>query len=566
VAEWFCSPSWQGTGDGCDCECGAHDPDCDADVTPFGCGSGEWCDSYGHCTGACAPHCDGKVCGDDGCGGVFGGCEAAEFCHEGQCVTGWFCNPAYQGSDDGCDCECGAYDPDCDQAGGWLMGCESWQTCDATGHCTPEACPPQCADKTCGDDGCGGSCGGCPLDLPACVDGACVADPCHGFPEAGCCDGDVLKTCGFDGLIASPCGSDWAPDEVCGWRSSSALGGEYACGSPSDPDWGVDPAGDPSGEHPLVCPPCSPACVGQPCGQPDGCGGLCACPPGLHCVDGQCFACTPDCYARECGDDGCGGSCGACGEGEVCASGQCCATACDGKECGTDGCGGSCGACAGGACVDGACVDSCGGLTFEGCCDGETMRWCSNGVLSELDCAQKPLCGWSPEGYYDCGTDGAADPAGTFAKECGAFCVPNCAGKECGHDGCGGECGACGVGQACSQGLCETPASPDEDGEVVAPDVTGDVPADVPAVDPGTDLAPDAAVDEGVADVSVADAPAADPGAAPDTGSTPDDDGLDREGGGGGGCVVGDRPASSVLVLLVLLLGLYSFVTSRKRA
>jgi len=33
-------------------------------------------------------------------------------------------------------------------------------------------------------------------------------------------------------------------------------------------------------------------------------------------------------------------------------------------------------------------------------------------------------------------------------------CVPNCAGKHCGDDGCGGECGSCSTGKRCENGIC----------------------------------------------------------------------------------------------------------------
>ncbi len=39
-------------------------------------------------------------------------------------------------------------------------------------------------------------------------------------------------------------------------------------------------------------------------------------------------------------------------------------------------------------------------------------------------------------------------------------CVPNCAGMECGDDGCGGSCGVCGEGLACQAGLCTTDEIP----------------------------------------------------------------------------------------------------------
>jgi len=747
VTGWFCEPAYQGSGGSCDCDCGAYDPDCDDPAAfVFGCEDWQTCDTTGHCVGECTPTCGEHTCGPDGCGGTCGTCTDGRHCSaDGQCVAGWFCNPAYQGSGDGCDCNCGAYDPDCDDPTGWIMGCEPWQTCDATGACTPDVCPPDCAGKACGDDGCGGSCGGCPLDLPVCADGACHADPCLGVTSLGCCDGSTLRYCAGGALVATDCTEGGDPEAVCGWQTDPFGFSGHDCGRPLDavPPGTVDPAGDPAGEVPLGCPVCAPACLGKPCGASDGCGGVCGCPTGLDCVGGQCFACTPECYARECGDNGCDGSCGACDDGQVCVDGQCCAPACDGKKCGPDGCGGTCGmcdgggvcvdgqccvpacdgvtcgnddgcggtcGCQGGSCVDGTCQGGCGAITFEGCCDGtvtrwcsngsvveqdcadnaetplcgwlpeqgfyfcatttdadpsgvfpyscpgsctpdcegkpcgaddgchakcgcptgqtcdaglcvacepqclgkacgddgcggvcgsceagqtcheygvcvdacqgvpfegccagETMRWCSGGLLSELDCTQKPACGWSASGYYDCGTDGAADPAGTFPKECGDFCVPNCAGKECGHDGCGGNCGACGEGQACKEGLCQTLTTPDAIEEVVTPDAIDDA----PVADVGPDAAPDVAVevsaevaidvaaDQTAADVARPDTPSVDLGGAPDVA---DDGGLHRDGGGGG-CEVGARSTPATLLpLLLALVGLYSLVTSRKRA
>ena len=36
-------------------------------------------------------------------------------------------------------------------------------------------------------------------------------------------------------------------------------------------------------------------------------------------------------------------------------------------------------------------------------------------------------------------------------------CLPNCAGKQCGDDGCGGSCGTCSGGSACANGACACP-------------------------------------------------------------------------------------------------------------
>ncbi len=722
VTEWFCTPSWQGSSDGCDCNCGAYDPDCDADSTPYGCTPGQGCDATGHCIDLpCVASCDGKVCGDDGCGGSCGACPADQNCHEGQCVTGWFCTYG-QGTGDGCDCECGAYDPDCDTADGWIAGCQPWQTCDHEGHCRPDVCPPSCAGKACGDDGCGGSCGGCPLDQPSCVDGACQADGCGGVTEVGCCAGDVLRSCStWSGLQATDCA---AQGQVCGWDAAGYPDGAYACGLPDDPYGSVDPAGDPSGAHPMACPACTPQCAGKACGASDGCGGACGCPAGLHCVGGQCLACIGQCYAAECGDDGCGGTCGTCDAPAVCAQRQCCVPACDGKTCGDDGCGGTCGACEAGlacfegqcctptcdgvtcgnddgcggtcgcsrgTCVDGACQGGCGGITFEGCCDGsitwwcqdgqlqqhdcatdgsaglcgwstasnyywcgettdpdpsgqfpymcpgactpdceckpcgtpdgchgvcgceagqtcedgqcvacepsclgrtcgddgcggtcgeceagltcheygvcvdpcqgigfegccqdEQALWCNGGSLGVIDCAEQPLCGWNGGGFYDCGTDGSADPTGTVAKECPEACVPDCRERECGHDGCGGMCGACDDGLLCQDGLCATPVEPDA---VEAVDTVSDTAADPGGTDPGgTDPGTDPGAADVASDTTAGDVPAADVPASTDANvdSATPDEGGGRDEGGGGGCTTGGSHAGSFGLLLAL--------------
>ncbi len=63
--------------------------------------------------------------------------------------------------------------------------------------------------------------------------------------------------------------------------------------------------------------------------------------------------------------------------------------------------------------------NKCGQIGPQGCCAGSTLVWCENGVLQEAKCAATPACGWNSfTGGYDCGTDGAADPTGTFPWAC----------------------------------------------------------------------------------------------------------------------------------------------------
>ena len=188
-------------------------------------------------------------------------------------------------------------------------------------------------------------------------------------------------------------------------------------------------------------------------------------------VNGSTEGCVPDCAGKACGFDGCFAQCGACPSGQACEAGQCvsytCVADCAGKSCGSDGCGGSCGSCGEGEqCIDatGVCqaaeVDPCGGITYEGCCDGQVAVWCEEGELAESDCSGEPSCGWVEDLGYYCGSDGGVDPSGALPKACpgsgdsGPGCTPNCQGALCGDDGCGGSCGSCGQGASCEGGAC----------------------------------------------------------------------------------------------------------------
>jgi hypothetical protein len=96
----------------------------------------------------CQPSCYMRDCGDDGCGGSCGSCDANEACSSsGRCVyqgahstppADWVCNDSWWDAGDGCDCNCGALDPDCGGAGQSLHGCTGLDhpTCDAEGLCT----------------------------------------------------------------------------------------------------------------------------------------------------------------------------------------------------------------------------------------------------------------------------------------------------------------------------------------------------------------------------------------------------------------------------------------------
>ena len=161
------------------------------------CQQGQTC-SAGKC---CTPDCDGKACGDNGCGSSCGNCGFAHECEAGQCVWQVFCGNK--------ECEPGAGEncQTCPQD----CACGNNAVCQASGAC----CQLQCGNKECGPDGCGGVCGEC-AELSTCTAGVCKCDfqacadaccqqgqVCH---ASACCKPDCSgKECGDDGCGGS-CG------------------------------------------------------------------------------------------------------------------------------------------------------------------------------------------------------------------------------------------------------------------------------------------------------------------------------------------------------------------------
>lgn len=476
----------------------------------------------GKCEAACVPSCQGRSCGDDGCGGACGECTGGASCSGiGRCVpAGWTCNAGTFGAYDGCNCMCGARDPDCDIILLPTLGCGSYEACGAGGTCAPTvpvawtcdkekygaidscdcgcgaadpdcafslavvgcgqggtcatngtcvACVPKCDGKACGPDGCGGSCGSC--DDPAadvCADGVCV-DPCGGPVPLIC----KTASCGTDGCGGS-CGT--CPD------GSFCLSGTCVDNGPG-PD----------------------SCEGH-CGSsaPSGCSCAKACDAKGTCCGDYVAACgcTAKCTGKTCGSDGCGGSCGTCGAGApYCdATVSCVATCtpkCDGLACGDDGCGGQCGTCesglsciAGGRCVPTAwkCPNAYYGDGKDCDCGcGAADPDCKAGA-KVVGCPAAGACG--PAGFCVgdfCNSDGDCSTgwctglwpvtSSTYAGVCGppiAFGAP--AETPCDF---GGQCGS-GV---CLGGACRTHCAADADcdsGEVclaaqVSDGATGDV-------------------------------------------------------------------------------------------
>ncbi len=283
-------------------------------------------------------------------------------------------------------------------------------------HCVTRTVPVGTMDHWLPTSTCSG--GQCVGAAPGAYNGTCDANtPCKGPAwECNCNDCNAcganagLSCVGYCGTQAP--GGCWCDDQCQSYGDCCADVGT-ACG-------------------------CIPSCPpGVQCGD-DGCGGSCGgCLPGESCVNGWCTpsgGCVPNCVGKQCGDDGCGGSCGTCPSGQQCdASGQCmtsCVPDCAGKQCGSDGCGGSCGTCPSGQQCDASgqcapiayCAGACGGQSKIALCYCDSL------------CTQ----------YGDCCPD--------YQTTCGGGCVPDCAGKQCGDDGCGGSCGTCQALPGCTAG------------------------------------------------------------------------------------------------------------------
>ncbi len=135
---WTCLPGYYDADDGCDCGCGVPDPDCAADPGGplYGCETGQTCTEWGTCEGAFCG--DGNVDAGEACddGNDVNGDGCSRSCQvETPAPSGWTCNAEYYDAADGCDCECGAVDPDCSISGAQLWGCAAGQVCSAAGLC-----------------------------------------------------------------------------------------------------------------------------------------------------------------------------------------------------------------------------------------------------------------------------------------------------------------------------------------------------------------------------------------------------------------------------------------------
>lgn len=326
-ADGQCQPGSPPCDDGADCTTDT----CDDESGWCGHELGAGCDA---CLSDCSPDCTGKVCGDDGCGGSCGACEAGQGCAS---ATG-ICQPADLPGTcasplpllaDGVDLV-GSHQIFGDTTTGLH---QAVPTCNSTSTAV-ELVYVFTTDKTVGIDA-----------------------RSYGYDTVLHLRKEDAGTAGSECLDDTPaatvgCSDDASPPGDYGSRVAVALdpGTYYLIVDGFDSTqfgaFQLDVKVAPDG--------CVPQCDGQYCGGDDGCGGDCgACEEGFACVDSKCQAdpCLPACEGKECGDDGCGGECGQCDAGLLCvpATGLCKSfdvcdhdlPACDppcgeGQFCGTD--------------------------------------------------------------------------------------------------------------------------------------------------------------------------------------------------------------------------------------
>lgn len=310
--------------------------DCTADTCDEATG---WC---GHelgagcetCFSECVADCTGKVCGDDGCGGSCGACDAGQGCASAMGI----CQPA-----------------------------------DLPGTCGNPLPLVGAGDELIGKHTIfGDTSSALHQAVPTCNSTSAAVELVYTFTVAETVGIDA-RSYGYDtvlhlrkedaGTPASECLDD-TPAATVGCSDDASPPGDYGSrvATTLDPGTyylivdGFDSTqfGEFQLDVKLVAGGCVPQCDGQYCGDDDKCGGDCGtCDAGFACIESKCQAdpCVPQCDGRVCGDDKCGGSCGECQAGELCvpANGQCQAFAicdhelpvCDppcgaGQFCGTD--------------------------------------------------------------------------------------------------------------------------------------------------------------------------------------------------------------------------------------
>jgi hypothetical protein len=339
--------------------------DCTAFGDDFKCSWVENQETY-WCTNSCQSACDGKECGDNGCGASCGSCNGGQVCNDtGTCVAapgGGECGDiTVAGQCEGTTLKyclngelkaisCGQYGKTC----GWDADLE-WNGCNdpAPGECVPNCLLTDGGAKQCGDDGCGNLCGVCD-DGQGCTEGVCGegsgSNECGDVTLDGMCEGATLKFCVDEALYTEDCAAN---DQVCG---QSPDNGWFNCMAGEETPGGDD------------------ACEGLSDK------GMCLDNTIQYCKDGaiDTIGCTEfglHCLFSPTANQGAGGY--------DCLDDPGCLTSCpEDQKCQHDG---SCG---------------CDGITIEGVCEGPKLLWCNGTKLTIETCATG--CSIDGSGYADC--------------------------------------------------------------------------------------------------------------------------------------------------------------------
>jgi hypothetical protein len=256
----------------------------------FACGQERWGDGA-HCDCGCLVQ-DPDCVGGEGC--TEASCEAAgcDVRHDASGAAirpdSYTCDEATFDALDGCDCGCGAIDPDCIGDGCTEPGCKE----DACARCRDDegealVCIFTCDEALLGDGTCDCGCGAAD---PDCSDLGC--------PEPGCFE-DMCERCyGSEGELECArgnCPSDFKTNEVCDCgcreRDPDCITSGEVCLEPSCSAPGCAQCWDTEGTQ-LICE--GWACTEEP-GTGDGCNCGCGtadpdCAPGDGCSEPGCQA------------------------------------------------------------------------------------------------------------------------------------------------------------------------------------------------------------------------------------------------------------------------------------
>lgn len=259
-------------------------------------------------------------------------------------------------------------------------------------------------------------------------------------------------------VVERPCevAADCAPSEACVRGLCVSLGDD------GGPFLGTLDGG-------TSTPACTLADEASTCGQGRYCTseGACAdlptcasgqaCPEGLSCDEEAGLCRRPD---AGCVGSDCGCTEGSCDDGLFCNGQETCDEERGNCEAGAPPCGGATPVCDedNDACVE--CLDSldCPGF-FDECIENQCVCVpdCAGRACGDDGCGGS--CGECESGL--CGDDGI----------CG--CVPDCTGKACGSDGCGGSCGECQEGKTCDEQSFQCVCQPDCTGKACGDDGCG---------------------------------------------------------------------------------------------